>query len=255
MRFWTVVVCIAVYLLSTPSVEAETATAPPSAESTEAQAPSPAPEVANPPAPAETVDPKISDIGKNLDDFRQEEGAPAPVQSVQAPSPLPDTAPLINAIIAPIMVLCVMIGLLLVVSALVNRARKSGGRGILGRLFRKVPSLAGPNYAELLAKFSLERGVTLYFVKSAGKVLVIGSAGQALSQLAIFDADDFDASEAAGKTPATQKNIDFRSVLEESARRMDGPQQSKDPLDIQGLRNELHVLQQRLKDAASDPSV
>ncbi|MDK1022001.1 MAG: flagellar biosynthetic protein FliO, partial [Candidatus Hydrogenedentes bacterium] len=73
-------------------------------------------------------------------------------------------------------VLCIVIALILIVYY------------GLWRWGKKVPLLAGASLGTVLGRIHLERGTTLHFLRTGGRVLIVGVNGNAVSLVADFDA-------------------------------------------------------------------
>jgi len=99
----------------------------------------------------------------------------------------------------------------------------------------------------------------LHFVRTGGKVLVVGQTQNALTLIASFDEAEF----AVPEEPAARPEADFFSQLRGNLSRMqrkDGEDDSVreavdsiDEDDIAALRGDIHRLQEYLRDSTREP--
>ncbi len=144
--------------------------------------------------------------------------------------------------------LCVVIALILLVYYVARRWGK------------KVPLLAGATLGTVLGRVHLERGSTLHFVRTGGRVLVVGVSGNAVSLVSEFDAAAFERLEAVREEepePAPPFNPDsFLAQLQASSQAM-GPalemeEAQVDDDEIAALRGDIQRLQRYLREEARE---
>jgi len=131
------------------------------------------------------------------------------------------------------------------------------------RFGARTPLLAGGHLGKILGRVHLSPKASLHFVRTGGKVLVIGVTQETVQLVETFDADAFEAaaartgkatsSEAAGEsTPGTP----FLDQLREQTDRMRRPEESPAPDDgdgdIANLRGDIERLQRMLRDATRE---
>jgi len=138
--------------------------------------------------------------------------------------------------------LCVVCGLILL------------GGYLARRMGRHSPLLAGPRLGAVLGRVHLAPKVTLHYVKSGGRVLVIAVTPNAVSLVADFAADQFeaaapeDAPDAAAQTAA--KPATFLDQLQAIARQGASPENED---DLAALRGDLQRLQRYLQEGSREP--
>ena len=124
---------------------------------------------------------------------------------------------------------------------------------------KKVPLLAGPGLGALLGRIHLERGTALHFVRTAGRVLVIGANNNSISLLADFDAALFDQKhpeETTEAAPAPFNPDSFLAQLQASSEAMgrrvihDQPKAEDD--EIAALRGDIQRLQRYLREESRE---
>ena len=162
-----------------------------------------------------------------------------------ASSVVPDAA---SNMLRGIFALCIVLALILFVY---YGARRWG---------KKVPLLAGASLGTVLGRIHLERGNTLHFVRTGGRVLIVGVNGNAVSLVADFDASAFenfegDREEANEVTPAFNPDS-FLAQLQASSQAM-GPRSEMEqvPVDddeIAALRGDIQRLQRYLREESRE---
>lgn len=119
---------------------------------------------------------------------------------------------------------------------------------LIKRFGRRSHLLAGLRYGEVLGRLHLAPRVSLHFVKTGGRVLVVGVTQSSLSLLTEFDAEAFEAAvqEAASETPPESADRGgFLAQLRASARKETGASAVDD--DLAALRGDIQRLQQYLQ--------
>lgn len=121
--------------------------------------------------------------------------------------------------------------------------------GYLMRRFGKgSPLLAGPSLGHELGRIYLNPKASLHFVRSGGRVLVVGVTPQSMNLITEFDQDSFEEGERSKPAPA--KIRPFESELHRSAARMEN--RAVDDEDFDALRGDIKRLQQYLQDSARE---
>ena len=222
-------------------------TAPPNVDYTPENAPQEAPE----------GDDVISKTNAELDRLNAERGGEGPGNSTNDSMNLDWK----TSILKTFGWLCVIIAAILVLFYLTKRWGKN------------TPLLAGMGLGTVLGRVALSPRVFLYFVRAAGRVLVIGVTPNSISLISEFDAASFEEetktkpepAEGAPKTktetnaPAkeqTARSAGFLSHLKASTRDLlneTTPKKEQAPLresdaDIESLRKDILRLQEYLKD-------
>lgn len=126
---------------------------------------------------------------------------------------------------------------------------------------KRVPLLAGSSLGSVLGRLHLERGTTLHFIRTAGRVLVVGVNGNSVSLVADFDAAQF-ASMDTQNAPAPEKgkpfNTDsFLAQLQASSQAIRPSAQAGDEAvdedEIAVLRGDIQRLQRYLREESREP--
>ncbi len=195
----------------------------------------------------EATDPAETDFIERLNDAIDKR-----VNTAESGEPPPfSDATTSNAMISMwrgVFALCIVIALILIVYYGLRRWGK------------KVPLLAGANLASVLGRIHLERGTTLHFLRTGGRVLIVGVNANAVSLVADFDASAFESqsedSEGASE-PAAPFNPDgFLAQLQASSQAI-GPRPETDevPVDddeIAALRGDIQRLQRYLREESRE---
>jgi flagellar biogenesis protein FliO len=125
---------------------------------------------------------------------------------------------------------------------------------------KKTPLLAGASLAKVLGRVYLDRGLTLHFVETAGKVLVIGAAQNHIALLSAFDKNAFDSRELTktdeNRHQATHNQTnpqEFLKQLDATAARLrrDTAAAGHDP-EITALQQDIARLQRHLREEARE---
>ena len=125
---------------------------------------------------------------------------------------------------------------------------------------KKVPLLAGASLGTVLGRIHLERGSTLHFVRTGGRVLIVGVNGNAVSLVSDFDAAAFENFEAVSEEEpeaAPPFNPDsFLAQLQASSQAMghtmEMEQTQVDDDEIAALRGDIQRLQRYLREEARE---
>lgn len=122
------------------------------------------------------------------------------------------------------------------------------GGYVLRRYGKNTPILAGRHYGAVLAKVYLSPRASLHYVKSGGRVLVIGLTQNNMSLIAEFDADAFESAEAT----APETEIGVRESFLDALRAAGKPPASKSAIaeddELATLRGDVQRLQRYLQD-------
>ncbi len=138
--------------------------------------------------------------------------------------------------------LCVVCGLILL------------GGYLARRMGRHSPLLAGPRLGAVLGRVHLAPKVTLHYVKTGGRVLIVAVTPNAVSLVADFDAEKFEAAapeatfEAASQTAAQPAT--FLDQLQAIARQGAAAEEED---DLAALRGDLQRLQRYLQEGSREP--
>lgn len=169
-----------------------------------------------------------------------DEGAAAPETEAAAPPMEPPS--LSHFIPRMIIGLCIVCGLILLGGCL---ARRMG---------RHSPLLAGPRLGAVLGRVHLAPKVTLHYVRTGGRVLVVAVTPNAVSLVADFPGDQFEAtapeeaSDAAAQADA--RPASFLQQLQAIARQGASPENED---DLAALRSDLQRLQRYLQEGSGEP--
>lgn len=138
-------------------------------------------------------------------------------------------------------VLCFVLGLFL---AIAYAARRYGG---------KTPALAGGQLGQVMGKLYISPKHSLVYVRSGGRVLLLGMTPASVSLVTEFDAESFDEQLNAGQgSAATPVNgVDFISQMRTATARMDNATAVEDT-DLDSIRGDLQRLQQFLEESKHD---
>ena len=228
-----------------------TTTTPPSAEAVPAietggdQESDTAQEIDNPEAaPMDPIEAElISRVNAEID--RRDEAETGADQTGLADA----TQGAVQSALRAIFALCIVLGLILLTYYSVKRWGK------------RVPILAGSSLGTVLGRLHLERGTTLHFVRTAGRVLVVGVNGNSVSLVADFDASSFAMMEVgdSGASNAAQPfNSDtFLAQLQASSQTMQPPAETGEEVvdedEIAVLRGDIQRLQRYLREESREP--
>jgi flagellar biogenesis protein FliO len=137
------------------------------------------------------------------------------------------------------MYLCVLCGLIILSGFLLKKYGKN------------TPLLAGMQLGTVLGKVHLGPRTALHYVKTGGRVLVIGVTQTSIALLTDFDAETF---ETAAPPEKTRKGKPFADLLEQL--RPEAEQAAPaEPMDdeLASLRGDVQRLRQYLRDSAREP--
>ncbi len=127
--------------------------------------------------------------------------------------------------------------------------------GVLFRKYgRNTPLLAGQRLGVVLGKVHLTPKASLHYVKSGGRVLVVGLTQNQLSPIAEFDADAFESTldaEAVSPGKAANTAVSFLDQLRTQVKKESGISGPGDE-DLTELRGELQRLQRYLQESARE---
>ena len=146
--------------------------------------------------------------------------------------------------------LCIVLALIVLLLMLV---RRFGGR---------TPFLAGVNLGQVLGRVYLTPKASLHFVRTGGKVLVVGVTQDSVQLVETFDAEAFqhlpaqaDSTEPSQESGgAMTKGSAFLAQLREQTNRMRQPAESEPAHDgdIATLRGDIERLQRMLREATRE---
>lgn len=191
--------------------------------------------------PSEGEDPVMTDIGAALDNL--DRGVAQPAESRDG---LPRIDPLQGIsvyVLRFVVVLCCVIALILVFYA------------ALKKWWPHSSFLPDPTLAKVMGKVHLERGVTLHFVRSGGKVLVLGVGNDAITLITEYDSSEFEMARGVetdddeGDSPVEPER--FMEELRASRDVIAGVEPSEDD-EIGALKGDIQRLQQYLRESAGD---
>ena len=125
---------------------------------------------------------------------------------------------------------------------------------------KRVPMLAGVSLGNVLGRIHLERGTTLHFVRTTGRVLLVGVNGNAISLIADFEQSEFDELHADSQDvapPAKEDAFNPDSFLAQLQAR--SPIQPSTPAEdtvdddeISALRGDIQRLQKYLREESRE---
>ena len=122
--------------------------------------------------------------------------------------------------------------------------------GWLARKFgARTPLLAGANLAQVLGRTYLEPKTALHFVKTGGRVLVVGVTPNSISLLTEFDAEQFELAGTGAPAAARTPPADFLTQLREQQERTDAAPPPAPDEDLDALRGDIQRLKQYLQDS------
>lgn len=202
-------------------------------------------------APVQPTDPKLIQVHAELDRMQGLPAAPGPE------TPARRSGFGLGTVLRAISGLFIVIALILLCTYL------------LKRFGSRTPLLAGSDLGAILGKLYLSPRASLHFVRSGGRVLVIGVTQNNISLVSEFDAAAFEAllapqqateptgqAQRAGASSKEKDTASFLAHLKASANELRGepltgdvaqPAQSPDE-DIDSLRSDIARLQKYLKD-------
>ena len=203
------------------------------------QSPEPTPASETPPEVA-TPDPFIEALNRELDEPTTDPVPEAADQSDREP-----TSGFLYSMRA-ISALAAVIALILLTGYLIRK------------LGKRIPLLAGAELGTILGRVYLARGSSLHFVRTGGRVLVLGIANNSISLLKEFDADEFEALHAPSSNESENANEgDFLAQFEERSRILRGSGQialnDAEDDDISSLRGDIRRLREFIKKDSGEP--
>jgi len=124
--------------------------------------------------------------------------------------------------------------------------------GVVSRRFlARTPALAGARLGHVLGRVYLSPKVSLHYVKSGGRVLVLGVTPTGVQMLTEFAADAFEQALAESETSTTREaSPNFVEYLNRAQRPAANPAGDD---DISNLRGEIQRLSEFLRDANREP--
>lgn len=191
------------------------------------------------PAPAASAEPDF--FQRHIDEFNRasaEETATAGRVEQAAPPEESGTAYVLQVLFS-LLILC---GVIVV------------GGWLFRRFGRNTPLLAGPSLGTIMGRVYLTPRVSLHYVRTGGRVLVVGITQQGIQPVAEFDADTFDAAQADDNTApaaAPPSPADFLAQLRGHAASATGSAGKPDD-DLSTLRGEIQQLQEYLRSRPRD---
>ncbi len=122
------------------------------------------------------------------------------------------------------------------------------------RFAGKSPLLAGNQLGQVLGRIHLAKGASLQFVRTGGRVLVVGLTNANISLVAEFDESAFDGFRAAGdETEPAGAADEFLNQLRASSASIDFEGVTADDDEIASLRGDIQRLQQYLQEETRHP--
>lgn len=137
-----------------------------------------------------------------------------------------------------VMALCGVIALILVLAYIARR------------LGTKTALLPSAELGEVIGRVYLARGQTLYYVRTGGRVLVIGATNSVMRTIAEFDEGAFQPTAIEAESDEFDPNS-FLSQLASSSKRMTTAKPDGEPVevdDIAALRGQIQRLQERIRE-------
>jgi flagellar biogenesis protein FliO len=123
------------------------------------------------------------------------------------------------------------------------------GGVVLRRFGKHSRLLSGAHLASVLGKVYLTPRTCLYFVRTGGKVLVVGVTQNAISCLAEFDASAFESAGVAGKPEGSE----FLTQLKTGIRKLVKTEAADaEEAEIASLRGDIERLQKFLRDGSDE---
>ncbi len=121
---------------------------------------------------------------------------------------------------------------------------------LLRRLGKNSPLLSGPRLGTILGKIHLSPKTALFYVRTGGKVLVIGTTPDTIAPIAEFDVELFEAEQEAPNAPSEAESAGFLEQLRASVKQ-EAPAAKTDD-DLVKLRGDLQRLQHYLQESARE---
>ncbi len=126
------------------------------------------------------------------------------------------------------------------------------GGYIMRRYGKGTPLLAGQRLGKVIGHVHLSPRASLHYIKSGGRVLVVGVTQQTVSPVAEYDVEEFESfveAEEAG-TPA-ENPAGFLTQLRDNMGKAPGSAAANDE-ELASLRGDIQRLQQFLQESAQD---
>jgi flagellar biogenesis protein FliO len=129
------------------------------------------------------------------------------------------------------------------------------GMYIVKRGGRRTPLLSGSTLGVVLGRLYLEPRVRLHFVRTGGKVLVVGVTQNAIAAVAQFDADQFSQERSNNPANAPAEMSGFMEQLKESMRNVQkNPVETREEdTDVSALKRDIDRLQKYLEEGSRFP--
>jgi flagellar biosynthetic protein FliO len=177
---------------------------------------------------------KINDINANLD--RAEVPIPGVVMEEEVPEPFNVRTVILQGLIP-----------LFIVIALVLLAYAG-----LRKLGKRNPLLSGGEHMTCIGRLYLDRTSRIHLVRVGGRVLVVGTTGNAVTLLGDMDANAFSGDGHAPAQPVEQptarQSDSFYDELQANLARINRQQQPPEDADIEQIRTEIVRLKRVLED-------
>ena len=127
---------------------------------------------------------------------------------------------------------------------------------------KNVPILAGASLGTVLGRIHLERGNTLHFVRTGGRVLLVGVNGSAVSLVADFDAAAFEGTGTDAPSEDSDSVVPFNpdsflAQLQASSKTLKLPSARADDASVEddeiaALRGDIQRLQDYLREESRE---
>jgi len=122
----------------------------------------------------------------------------------------------------------------------------------LRRYGKNTPLLAGHHYGVVLAKVYLGPRASLHYVKSGGRILLIGLTPNHMSLIAEFEADAFEGAEVATPEAELAAPGSFLDALRAAAKPSAPRTAAAEDDELATLRGDVQRLQRYLRDSARE---
>ena len=120
------------------------------------------------------------------------------------------------------------------------------------RFGKNTPLLAGQRYGAVLGKVHLTPRASLHYVRSGGRVLVVGITANQMTLITEFDAAAFEDDEDDQNDAQTSESAAASSFLDELRARTAPPEPAEDD-DLAMLRGDVRRLQHYLEENLREP--
>lgn len=248
-----------------PSAERPEAPAPPEAAS-ETVAPAPAPAAREPVTYWDEYQRALDEAASETDaapapDSAEPEAAEAPPTQGVSPFDEAETGPrsFQDNLLRVVFWLCILMAAFLMATYFIRT---------LGQRARLIPA---DSLATVIGRVYLAPRYSLHFVRTGGRVLVVGVTPTSMNPIAEFEDDAFpretsaaasNGAKRADDAPAREKAVRFLDELKQHQRKMTAPESAGgapksasggEDEEIVSLRGDIARLQQLLRDAPHDP--